>query len=84
MAYTPKVNEFGLFSNTRTPAKSDYNGTVDICCPKCSTVTTWWCNGWKKVSRAGTKYISLALKPKGAAPERTADGAANNDDDIAF
>lgn len=84
MAYVPKPNEFGLFTNTRTPTKSDYNGTVDIECPKCRAITTWWVNGWRKVAKSGTKYLSLALKPKGAAPERTADGAADNDDDIAF
>lgn len=82
MPYTPKVNEFGLFT-TRAPAKSDYNGTVDICCPKCSATTTWWVNGWRKTAKSGTKYLSLALKPKGA-PERAADGAADNDQDIPF
>jgi hypothetical protein len=64
MAFEAKVNTCGLFTNDRTPDKSDFSGQIQIECPKCHTTSAWWLNGWKKVSKNGLAFISLALKPK--------------------
>lgn len=85
MAFVPKVNQCGLFQNTQKPEKSDFNGQIEVECPKCHATSAFWINGWRKATKAGNKYLSIALKAKGgAAPERTADGAADNDGDIPF
>jgi hypothetical protein len=63
MAFEPKLNSCGLFRNDRND-KSDFTGRIDIVCPKCHASSSWWVNGWRKVSQGGLKYLYLALKPK--------------------
>ena len=69
MAFEQKLNECGLFDNTRND-RSDLSGSITIARPHCGATSSWWVNGWRKVSQNGLAYISLALKPK-------SDNAAN-------
>ena len=64
MAYERKVNNAGLFPNTVHPDKSDFNGQIDIACAYCGKQTGFWMNGWRKVTKTGGKYLSIALRPK--------------------
>ena len=64
MAFERKVGECGLFPNTVHPDKSDYNGQLDVECAYCGRQTSFWINGWRKVTKTGGKYLSLALRPK--------------------
>jgi hypothetical protein len=64
MAFERKVNECGLFPNTVHPDKSDFNAQIDIECAHCGRQTSFWMNGWRKVTKTGGKYLSLALRPK--------------------
>lgn len=66
MAFERKTNECGLFPNTVHPDKSDVNGQIDVKCANCGQVTAFWINGWCKVTKTGGKYLSLALRLKGA------------------
>jgi hypothetical protein len=60
-----KVNRGALFKNDRKaePNHSDYQGELNV------GGMTYWINGWIKESKAGTKYMSLSLKPK-TAPQK--------------
>jgi hypothetical protein len=73
MGFEPKLNSAGLFTNDRTPDKSDFSGSIEIQCPKCQATSAFWLNGWRKTSKNGLAYISLALKPK-------SDNAANREE----
>lgn len=71
MAFERKVNECGLFPNTVHPDKSDFNAQIDVQCEHCGKTTGYWLNGWRKITRTGGKYISLALRAKSASAVRT-------------
>jgi hypothetical protein len=75
-----KLNSAGLFPNTRN-GKSDHDGQIDVQCP-CGKVTSYWLNGWNKVTQASVKFISLSLKPKQAAHGTGQPRAAVADDDL--
>jgi hypothetical protein len=47
MAYEP--NSGALFRNTRN-SKSDLTGQIQVVCPECGAVSSWWMNGWHKTS----------------------------------
>src|SRR5262249_14115224 len=64
MAFEAKPNSCGLFKNTRND-KSDFGGKIEIECPHCHTVSGWWVNLWKRVSKSGLNYLHLGLKPRG-------------------
>ena len=90
MAFERKVNEAGVFPNTTNPDKSDFNGQIEVECAHCGKQTSFWINGWRKVTRTGGKYLSLSLRPKkveehgrtGTAPAANARQAAITDDDL--
>jgi hypothetical protein len=82
MAYARKVNEAGLFANTLHPDKSDFNAQIDVQCGHCEAITSFWINGWKKVTKTGGKYISLSLRPKAMHSRSAAGATANDGDDI--
>ena len=71
MGYERKVNECGLFPNTTHPDRSDFNAQVDIACEHCRRTTAYWLNAWKKVTKTGGKYLSLAFRAKSASAIRT-------------
>jgi hypothetical protein len=64
MAYERRKNEAGLFPNTEHTDKSDFNGQIDVECAHCNRVTNFWMSGWRKVTKTGNKFLSLALRPK--------------------
>ena len=80
----------GLFPNTAHPDKSDFNGQIEVECAFCGKQTSFWINGWRKVTRAGGKYLSLSLRPKrvgehgraAPAPAANARQVAVADDDL--
>jgi len=63
MAFAAKPNTGGLFENTKND-RSDLSGQIEIECPRCHQKTSWWMNGWRKVSQSGLSYINVVLKPK--------------------
>lgn len=80
-----RKNEAGVFPNTTHPDKSDYNGQIDVECAHCGKQTSFWINGWRKVTKTGGKYLSLSLRPKKVGEHgRTASApqAAIADDDL--
>lgn len=62
MAYEQKDNSGALFKNTdkREDTHADYAGSIMV------DGKSYWLNAWLKTSKAGAKYLSLAVKPKGA------------------
>jgi hypothetical protein len=64
MAYEPKPNQCGLFTNDRHPDKSDLSGAIEIQCPKCRASSRYWVNGWHRTAQSGKSYIQLTLKLK--------------------
>jgi hypothetical protein len=79
VAFERKPNQCGLFVNTKSPDKSDYNAQIDVQCPNCNVLTSYWVNGWRKVSNSGMKFISLALRAKQSRASATVD-----DSDVPF
>jgi hypothetical protein len=79
------VNEAGLFTNTTRPDLSDLNGVISVACAHCGKETTFWMSAWRKVSKAGAKYLSLKLRPKRIGEHGatgTTPAAAGDGDDI--
>lgn len=60
MAYEQKDNSGALFTNDKKANDShpDYKGKIMV------AGISYWISGWKKVSKTGTKFMSLAVKPK--------------------
>jgi len=57
----------------------DYSGTINI------GGAEYWLSGWVKTSKKGTKYLSLAVKPKDApVPDKSKPLADALDDSISF
>jgi hypothetical protein len=70
------TNRGALFNDAENKAKDedrDYAGTLNV------DGREFWLSGWVKVSKKGTKYLSLSVKPKDAAAAKP-----NIDDEIAF
>jgi hypothetical protein len=83
VAFERKVNQAGIFENLARPELSDLNGQIQIEC-SCGRVTDYWLSAWRKVTKAGKKYLSISLRPKKFGEHgRTGDAAAaNGGDDI--
>lgn len=66
MAYEKKANSGSLFQNDRKQNENhaDYNGSVMV------GGVEYWLNGWKKTTKDGKPWLSLALKPKDAAKQQ--------------
>ena len=57
----------------------DYSGTINI------DGVEYWLSGWVRTSKKGTKYLSLAVKPKDAPiPDKSKPLADELDDSISF
>ncbi len=82
MTFERKVNQCGLFPNTARPELSDMNGQITIQCAHCDQVTDFWMSGWRKVTKAGGKYLSLALRPKRIGEHGRTGAAPAADDDL--
>lgn len=56
-----KPNTGVLFKNSykESDQHSDFSGELDVNGQK------FWLNGWRRVSKTGTKFLSLTVKPKG-------------------
>jgi uncharacterized protein (DUF736 family) len=54
------VNRGSLFKNDKKEEEKhpDMNGSINI------DGTEYWISGWKKVSKAGSGFISLSVRPK--------------------
>jgi hypothetical protein len=64
MAYQRKPGACGLFVNDKHPEKSDLTGQMDIACPACGHLSTYWVNAWRKQTAAGMKWLSVQLREK--------------------
>ena len=60
MAEFDSTNRGSLFKNDKKleDKHPDMNGTINI------DGTEYWISGWKKVSKAGSGFISLSVRPK--------------------
>jgi uncharacterized protein (DUF736 family) len=60
MAYEQKDNTGSLFANTEKRSENfpDYSGSVRI------EGADWWISGWRKTSKDGKTFLSLAVKRK--------------------
>ena len=70
-----------LFANDRKREggrDADRTGSGDIECPHCRRRFQFFINGWLKVGKTGSKFLSLSFKPKDGA--RRAQSAAAGDD----
>jgi uncharacterized protein (DUF736 family) len=54
------TNRGSLFKNDKKEEEKhpDMNGTINV------GGTEYWISGWKKVSKAGSGFISLSVRPK--------------------
>jgi uncharacterized protein (DUF736 family) len=54
------TNGGAIFPNDRKEKEThpDFRGTINV------EGTEYWLKGWKKTSKTGTKFLSLALNPK--------------------
>jgi hypothetical protein len=96
MAYEQKPNTGSVFNNDRkeTDNHPDRQGSALIECPHCNAKFAMWLNGWIKESTTKGKWLSLAFKPKEAAParkmpaaklsERGVSARQSTDDEIPF
>ena len=59
MAYEQKDNNGALFANDKktSDTQPDYKGQIRV------GEKDYWISGWRKVSKNGMKYMSLAVKP---------------------
>lgn len=78
-------NKGALFRNDKeggNPDWPDFRGSVNV------EGKDYWLSGWKKTSKAGASYLSLAVKPKETKKvgERTVDPQLSTfgDDEIPF
>jgi hypothetical protein len=64
------TNRGSLFSNKdrkKSETDPDFSGSINI------NGAEFWLNGWTKTAKAsGKKFISLSVRPKGAASEKPA------------
>ena len=60
MADFDNTNRGSLFKNDKKLEEKhpDMNGSINI------DGTEYWISGWKKVSKAGSGFISLSVRPK--------------------
>ena len=60
MADFDNTNRGSLFKNDKKTEEKhpDMSGTINI------DGTEFWISGWKKVSKAGTGFLSLSVRPK--------------------
>ena len=60
MAYEQKDNSGSLFANDKKASDThpDYKGQIMV------AGKMYWISGWKKVAKSGTRFMSLAVKPK--------------------
>jgi len=71
-----------LFANDRKRDGSrdaDRTGTGDIECPHCQRRFQFFVNGWLKIGKSGSKFLSLSFKPKDDARRATAHAGAGDD-----
>lgn len=68
MAYEQKDNTGSLFINVEKRSENfpDYSGSMKI------DGHDWWISGWKKQSKDGRTYLSLAVKRKDGTADRPA------------
>jgi hypothetical protein len=67
MSFQQRENSGSLFRDTQKakPNDRDFSGSINV------RGEEFWVSGWTKETKAGKKYLSLAIKPKQAAPETT-------------
>jgi hypothetical protein len=73
-SFQRKPNTGNLFKNVdkKQPQHSDYNGTLDV------EGKQYWIDAWIRESKAGTKYLAVTVKLKGA--PKQSNGKPFNDD----
>lgn len=80
------TNSGALFKNDKqgNESRPDYRGTLDV------NGQQFWISAWLKSSKAGAKYMSLAVQPKqakdvkGAVAHKAPASTADFDDDVPF
>ena len=70
------TNRGALFRSDRKQSERDpdFSGELDV------GGQSHWINAWLKVSKTGTKFLSLSIKPKTAAKARPIPGRTDHDE----
>lgn len=74
----------------KTDKHPDFDGSQNVCCPKCGESTDYWVSAWRRKEGANPKAPSLSwsIKPKDGkpmdAPRPQAAGGGDMDDSIPF
>ena len=78
MPIRDNINRGVLFKNDRKQSEkhADYSGNINV------NGEQFWINAWATVSKGGTEYFSLSIKPKKAAAKASA--RVDYDDAIPF
>lgn len=66
MSQYDETNRGTLFKNDRKEKDNhpDYKGQINV------DGTEYWLSSWIKVSKTGTKFMSLSVQPKDSAPAK--------------
>lgn len=85
------TNNGALFKNDRKQNEKspDFKGSCEPACPECGAVTKYWLSAWKKKSRGGQGFLSLAFtadESRGGQPPKPDAGEDpfDFDDDVPF
>lgn len=80
MAYEQRDDTGSLFKNQdkAQPNHADYQGSIKI------DGKSYWLSAWLKTSKSGEKYMSLAVKAKGAPKNQQGARRQEIDSDIPF
>lgn len=59
------TNNGALFINDRKRGENspDFKGQCEPACPSCGAIHKFWLSAWKKKTRAGKGFMSLAFTP---------------------
>jgi hypothetical protein len=75
----------------KTDKHPDFEGSQNVCCPKCNQATDYWVSAWRKKPDAAERAPSLTWKnkpkdgkPKDAPRPATGGGGLDFEDSIPF
>lgn len=84
------TNDGAVFPNDkkRGPNSPNLTGSSCIQCPHCGKKSDFWVSAWKKISKGGKQFLSLAYNPKEERPQQSGqqniEPPIDFDDDLPF
>ena len=82
-------NDGAIFPNDkkRGPNSPNLTGSACVRCPHCDTKIDFWVSAWKKMTKAGKNFLSMAYTVKEGQQQAQQPAKSNSidfDDDIPF